>query len=139
MAKYYMAHNAGSRLIGGERFEITEIFAGTAIGVFEGKTDAQIATLDALVLDKASGVSEITLAEYNSAVQKKTPSLTSFQHSNQSAVASIKSPVGVVVEEPVLPDLTEQKKLESVKGALESTGKVEPAPKPEEPPNPKKK
>lgn len=126
-------------MIGGERFEVTEIFAGTAIGVFEGKTDAQIAELDKAVAAK-TGVEEITLPEYKAALEKKTPSLTSFPNSNQSQVqVSLANRAGVVVEAPVSPDLSEQNKLESVKGALESTGKVEPAPKAEEVPNPKKK
>lgn len=135
-----MAHNAGGRLIGGERFEVTEIFAGTAIGVFEGKTDEQIVALDKAVAEKI-GVEAITEDEYKTALQKKTGSLTSLPHSNLSPgpQVSLASRVGVVVAEPVLPDLSEQNKLESVKGALESTGKVEPAPKPEETPNPKKK
>ena len=132
MSKYYLAHNAAGRLIGGEQFEVTEIFAGTSIGVFEGKTDAQIAELDKAVEAK-TGVSVISETEYKAAIQKKIPNLTSFPNSNyKMPQVSLASRAGVVVEEPVSPDLSEEKKLETVDGALGSLGKVEAPPKADE-------
>jgi hypothetical protein len=133
MTKYYMAHNAG-RQIAGERFEVTEIFAGTAIGVFHTDDEAKIAELDKVVAQK-TGVDEITAGEYDSALKKKAASLSSFQHSNPSlpTPVSLKSPAGVVVAEGPQEDLTEQNRLESVENALEHTAKIEAPEMPDDP------
>lgn len=137
--KYYVAMNAAGRLIGGEKFEIVEIVAGTAIGVFAATTDAQIAALDAAVAAK-TGVSEITQAEYDEYIQKKTPSFNSFPHSNNSRSepqVSLNPRAGVVVAEPGL-STPPSDALDSVEAALQNVGKVQVAPEPE-PEKPAKK
>lgn len=138
-SKYYFAHNAGSRLIGGEQFEVTEIKGGTALGVFEATTEAQQKAIDAVVADKSSAVESITQGDYELARKKKAPSLTGFQHSNFNPQhMSIKGVAAVVVEGSQADDLTEVKRLDSVEGALDSMGKVEAPPQAEEPPVGKK-
>lgn len=134
MSKYYMAHNAGNREIAGERFEVVEIFAGTAIGVFEATTEAQQIALDAAVKIPTNAVEEISKGEYDNAVKKKAPSLSSYRHSNVAPLQTSLRPVaGVVVEERPAEDLTEITRLESVAAALDNTGEVTPPPKPEAP------
>lgn len=125
--KYYLAHNAGSRVIGGEKFEITEIVAGTAIGVFATEDPKTIEAIDKVV--GKTGVEEITVKEYDAAIKKKPPSFNSFPHSNTQSPQVRLSPVaGVVVEGGVTEDTTEADKLESVEAAVSNLGRVEPPP-----------
>ncbi len=120
--KYYEAQNAG-RVIGGEQFEVTEIFGGTAFGVFAATTEAQQATLSKIAADPKSAVTEITEAEYQNALKKKAPSLSGFPTSTQSMPPVALKAAGVVVPGPVLVDRTELERLESVENALD-VGKV---------------
>jgi len=121
--KYYTAHNAG-RPIAGQKFEITEIVSGTAIGVYETDDEALQAELDKVVAAKR-GVESITAEVYNSTVKKKASSFNNLPHSNQRGPkASIKSPVGVVVEEGGVHEEVDPT-LESVEGALANVDKVE--------------
>lgn len=127
-SKYYQAENVGNRLIAGQRFEIVEIFAGTAIGVFEATDDKVIADIDAVVLDKSSGVLEISKADYDTFRKKKLTSLNSFPHTNRSTQVSLAARVGVVVAGPVEQVPGDSAKLESVDKALEGVGAVPPPP-----------
>lgn len=140
-SKYYLAHNAGGRKIGGQQFEIIDIFNGTAIGIFEATTEAQQKDLDALAKDPASAVTELTKDEYLAESKKKTSNLNNFPHSNAKPLqTSLSEVVGVVVEGNPQEDLTEGPKLDTVEGALSNLGKIEPPPKVEEPsPKSKKK
>lgn len=133
--KYYMAHNAGSREIGAQRFEITEIVAGTAIGIYRTDDPAQIEALDKAVKSK-TGVEEISAKDYDLAVKKKPHSFNSLPHSNyQPLQVRLSQVAGVVVENPVPVEDVEMAKLESVEAALSNVGKVTPPPVGETPDN----
>lgn len=116
--KFYHAENAG-REIAGERFEVFDVFGGTAHGVFQTDNPKQQTALDAVVLNPKSAVTEITAAEYQNYLKKKAQDLSSFPVSTQSIrSANLKSPAGVVVEGGQPADLTEQKVLDTVENAL---------------------
>lgn len=126
--KYYEAHNA-ARDIAGERFEITDIVAGTAIGVFETSDEAKQIQLDKVVECKR-GVNEISEAEYDHARKKKASSFSNLPHSNQiGAKVRLSSRAGVVAENGVKPEEADPA-LESVEGALGNLDQVDP-PRPE--------
>lgn len=141
-SKYYLAHNAGSRLVGGQQFEVTQIFGGTAIGVFEATTAAQQEVLDLAVKNPTEAVEEITQSQYDAELKKKVPSFSNFQRSNltpKPQQTPLKETAGVVVEESPQEDLSEIHKMETVAGALGSVGVVAPPPQSEEPPKKPKK
>lgn len=127
MSKYYQAYNAG-REIAGERFEITSIVGGSAVGVFAAHKPETIAKMDAVVADAKSAVFKITLDEYDDEVKKKAPSLKNFRPSTQVfQPTNLRGPVAVVVDgQPPVDDI-ESKQLESLEGALSSTAVIEPA------------
>lgn len=113
--KYYHAQNAG-RTLAGINFDIYAIVGGSAFGVYATDNAAQIKALDALVADKRSAVTSITVDEYESAVKKKPSSLTSFPPSTPppvppSAGTPLKGATGAVVVEagsaPVEPEKIE--------------------------------
>jgi hypothetical protein len=118
--KFYYAENAGSRKIAGEQFEVTDICAGVAHGVFVATTQAQIALLDAQVANPLSAVTSITAEEYAAIIKKKAPNLSSWPVSTQSVPAGmrINDRAGVVVAEAPLVDRSEQERMESPEQAL---------------------
>lgn len=128
MPKFFLAHNA-SREIAGERFEITSIVGGSAVGIFAAYKDDVIAKLDAVAKDPRQAVFEITVAEYDDELKKKAPSLKNFRPSTQEpAPTNLKDPVAVVVEGQPPVDDAEAAQLESLEGALSSTTVIEPPP-----------
>lgn len=138
-SKYYLAHNAGSRTIAGEKFEVTEIKGGTAIGVFEATTLAQQTELDKVVANKASAVESVSKEEYEEYRKKKALNLNDWRHSNLPSTmpqTALKETVGVVVEGAQSVDLTESQLLETEEGARNNLVKLSP---PEEQPVGKKK
>lgn len=70
MIKYYRAENAG-RIIAGIVFTIYDIVAGSAVGVYATEDKSQIEALDNLTKDPKSAVTEISQADYDSAIEKK--------------------------------------------------------------------
>ena len=118
--KFYYAENAGGREIGGEVFEVYEIFGGTALGVFKAQTDGQIAALDQAAADPRQGVTVISEAEYDAALKKKAPSYSIFPTSNHRTIpqVAIKGAGAEVVQGETPAVLTEAKQLETVESAL---------------------
>lgn len=124
--KYYHAENAG-RVIGGLRFTGYGIFSGSLFGVLATSDADQISKLDALSQSPASGVTSISLAEYEGCLKKKTIDSEPLSVSKpplQPAVP-IKGTVGAtVVTEPPPPAedktdvLMDSKPLESVDAAV---------------------
>lgn len=138
MAKYYLAHNAG-REIAGERFEITSILGGSAIGVFAAYKEDQIAKLDKLAADPRTAVFEIPLSEYDDELKKKAPLLKGFRASTQeSPPTNLRDPVAVVVEGVPAVDDTEAGQLETLEGALSSVAEIEPSPTADAVPQPRR-
>lgn len=114
-------------------FEVTEIAAGTAIGVYFSDDPALITELDKAVAGK-TGVSQITAKEYDAAVKKKPHNFNSFPHSNtKSPMVRLSQVAGVVVENPEPFEDVDAKLVESVESALGNVGKVTPPPVGEEP------
>lgn len=134
--KYFLAHNAGRfGGIAGQRFEIVEIIGGSAIGVFQTTDEKTIAEIGNAVASK-TGVSEISVQEYEDAVKKKLHSFKDLPHSNyQPLQVRLSQVAGVVVENPVPFEDVEAAKLESVDAALSNVGKVTPPPVGEAPDN----
>ncbi len=132
--KFYHAQNAGRGIIGGARFQITEVIAGSAWGVYATEDPKEIEALDALVAIPTSAVTAIGEAEFEADVKKKPPT-NIFLNSSAFATPqppksnSLKGP-GVVMVVEGNPDVgsepvTEIKStIETVDEAL-STGKVE--------------
>lgn len=81
--KFYIARNA-ARDIAGQRFEVYDVTAGTAFGVFRTDDEAIAAELDKLVKAGKSGVDSITEAEYQACLKKKPRRFESYPSSNVS-------------------------------------------------------
>lgn len=140
-SKYYFAHNAGGRLIAGEKFEITEIRAGSSMGVFEATTLEKQAEMDKIVLTKSNAVEEISEADYEDNRKKKALELNNWQHSNlrsTSLQTALNPVVGLVVEGKQAGDPTEADVLATEEGAKSNLVKI-PAPPTVEDSSPAKK
>lgn len=126
-SKYYFAHNAGGRLIAGQKFEVTEVAAGTSFGVFEARTPELQAELDKIVANKSSAVEEISAEDYDLNVKKKAASLNNWPNSNASVPlqSALKEVVGVVVEEKPHTDPTEAQTLETLAGARGNLARID--------------
>jgi hypothetical protein len=98
--KYFYAENA-TRTLAGIRFEIFDISAGTAVGVF-ATDDEKLAE----ELKKLPGVFESSQADYESCLKKKQPkyaNLNASKPESAPAPVSIKGLGNVVVVEDVAP------------------------------------
>lgn len=129
-SKYYFAHNAGGRLIAGEKFEITEIRAGSSMGVYEATTPEKQAELDKIVLTKSNAVEEISESDYEDNRKKKALELNNWQHSNlqSTSLQTALNPVaGLVVEGKQAGDPTEADVLATEDGAKSNLVKMPPA------------
>lgn len=99
MAKYYEVKGAQRRVAGVPWFPYDSL-GGVTFGVYGTDDPVLIATLDAEAANPASGVTEITHAQYEGLSKKKAPSLkesTLLTPPPQMPV-SVSSPVAVVVE-----------------------------------------
>lgn len=85
MPKYFHARNA-MRNIAGVQFQIYANRAGTAFGVYEATTDAEIAALTLEAQNPRSAVEEITEEAYTSAIKKKPRSINGVQTLNRPIV-----------------------------------------------------
>lgn len=149
--KCYHAENAGRGPIGGVRFEVYEIVAGSAFGVYASEDPAVIEQLDALAKNPKTAVTLIATSEYDVCIKKKAsrPGSDSYPALRQplpQQAATIKgqpaSPVAVIepTGKPVAEEetpVTIDKTVETVEDALQ-VEQVAPAPMPEQPTDPAK-
>lgn len=124
--KYYYAIDA-RRLIAGVLFNIYDLVAGTAVGVYATDKPEEIEALDKLAAVPDSSVRAIDKAEYDAAMEKKTlthawqPSI-SWSPPSVPMSTPLKGQGAVVVDEPaddIEPPVEIKQTVQSVQDALQ--------------------
>ena len=137
--KFYRAENAG-RIIAGVGFDVYDVIAGTAVGIYATEDEATQKALDEVAANPRNGVSAISEADYTLYLSKKVLSFSNnkpLSVSGQTPLTSapLKGAGAVVV--PVKSEEDEAELPVKIVGQVESVDDVlkpavvEPQPEPE--------
>ena len=88
--KFYRAENAG-RSIAGIGFDVYDVIAGTAVGVYATEDAATQKALDEVVANPRNGVSAISEADYTLYLSKKARSFSDYKPLSVSGQTPITS------------------------------------------------
>jgi hypothetical protein len=104
--KFYLVQNANRKIRTHNKREIVcELigqFAGTWRGVFKAEAAEDIAGLDKLVKDPASGVKEITAEDYAERMQKKMSLPTNFGGSHLKPLNTVPPAAARIINKPAI-------------------------------------